>query len=498
MWMDGGQPAFWACRGPEPCRARLGVEMRAWPLPARATSPLARAPCLPSQFARSELASTSALMRLYQTAIAQHKRTSASSPLTHPPGGDVGLVCGCARNARPPPAPSVPPGRRLGSPCFQSQAVQRARFDLICCCVWLAPWPTRRYEEIEVIAKAGQGAFGSVYVAMWRGTVVAVKVRTCWRHAAPRPDLACLWRGLDTAARRTCAARGAPWPACGGGWIAAQLGTRHACPRAGQRRVALPARSTRAPLVVHVAARRAGALTAPWSFHRRARAQVMKQHVDGRRAMRTAWELAVIKSLAHPNVVHVLAVYTDMAVEKRSRRIIRFIHSSAQAAQVGGRSEHTASRARRPLLLPPPPPPPRLTAFLRVVPSLSSLPWRLRACRCDQHPPGRPHRALRAGRRRAAAGAPLGRPAAAARRAGLAGGAGAAVGAAGGLRLRGQPAALPGNAAPPPLSLLSLSLSLSPCAHASTSLPALVALKRPSALRPLGLTPQPAAALRSL
>ncbi len=28
--------------------------------------------------------------------------------------------------------------------------------------------PQGLYEEIEVIAKAGQGAFGSVYVAMWR------------------------------------------------------------------------------------------------------------------------------------------------------------------------------------------------------------------------------------------------------------------------------------------------------------------------------------------
>lgn len=68
--------------------------------------------------ARTDSASTSALMRMYQTAIAQHQRASTSSLGEQLAGG----------------------------------------------------------EEIEVIAKAGQGAFGSVYVAMWRGLVVAVKV----------------------------------------------------------------------------------------------------------------------------------------------------------------------------------------------------------------------------------------------------------------------------------------------------------------------------------
>ncbi len=60
---------------------------------------------------------------------------------------------------------------------------------------------------LQVIAKAGQGAFGSVYVALWKGLVVAVKV--------------------------------------------------------------------------------------------------MRQQADGRRAMRTAWELAVTKSISHPNIVMV-------------------------------------------------------------------------------------------------------------------------------------------------------------------------------------------------
>jgi hypothetical protein len=34
---------------------------------------------------------------------------------------------------------------------------------------------------------------------------------------------------------------------------------------------------------------------------------VMKQSSDGRRAMRTAWELAVTRSLQHPNVIMVRA-----------------------------------------------------------------------------------------------------------------------------------------------------------------------------------------------
>ena len=36
--------------------------------------------------------------------------------------------------------------------------------------------------------------------------------------------------------------------------------------------------------------------------------KVMKHQMDGRRAMRTAWELAVTKSLSHPNVVMVSQV----------------------------------------------------------------------------------------------------------------------------------------------------------------------------------------------
>ncbi|GFH19512.1 protein kinase domain-containing protein [Haematococcus lacustris] len=90
--------------------------------------------------------------------------------------------------------------------------------------------------KVLVIAKAGQGAFGSVYVAMWRGILVAVKV--------------------------------------------------------------------------------------------------MKQQMDGRRAMRTAWELAVTKSLQHSNVVAVLNVLTDVLVEKHSKRVIRFVPSTAVDAAI--------------------------------------------------------------------------------------------------------------------------------------------------------------------
>lgn len=56
----------------------------------------------------------------------------------------------------------------------------------------------------------------------------------------------------------------------------------------------------------------------------------MKQQQEGRRAMRTAWELAVTKSLSHSNVVAVHAVLTDVVVEKRSKRIIRFVPSTPQ------------------------------------------------------------------------------------------------------------------------------------------------------------------------
>lgn len=134
------------------------------------------------QIARTDSASTNALMRMYQTAIAQHQRASTSS--------------------------------------LEEQLMSG--------------------EEIEVIAKAGQGAFGSVYVAMWKGLVVAVKV--------------------------------------------------------------------------------------------------MKQQQEGRRAMRTAWELAVTKSLQHSNVVSVHAVLTDVVVEKRSKRSIRFMPSTPQAVDIGSSS----------------------------------------------------------------------------------------------------------------------------------------------------------------
>ncbi len=89
-----------------------------------------------------------------------------------------------------------------------------------CVAVPVSPVPS------QIISKVGQGAFGSVYMAMWRGGVVAVKV--------------------------------------------------------------------------------------------------MRQQLEGRRAIRTAWELAMARTLSHPHIVNVLAVYTDVAVAKQSRRVIRF------------------------------------------------------------------------------------------------------------------------------------------------------------------------------
>ncbi|GAX73009.1 hypothetical protein CEUSTIGMA_g461.t1 [Chlamydomonas eustigma] len=50
------------------------------------------------------------------------------------------------------------------------------------------PTPRRRLEQVEIINKAGQGAFGSVYVANWKGQVTAVKIM---RH---QPDGRCTMR----------------------------------------------------------------------------------------------------------------------------------------------------------------------------------------------------------------------------------------------------------------------------------------------------------------
>ncbi|PNW80138.1 hypothetical protein CHLRE_08g379500v5 [Chlamydomonas reinhardtii] len=137
---------------------------------------------------RSDSVSTSALVRAYQTAIAQHQRASAASS-----AADVGSA----------------------------------------------------YEEIQVIAKAGQGAFGSVYVALWKGLVVAVKV--------------------------------------------------------------------------------------------------MRQQAEGRRAMRTAWELAVTKSVSHPNIVMVYATFTDVVVVKLSKRLIRFVPAATTLAEPGSTGGGAAS-----------------------------------------------------------------------------------------------------------------------------------------------------------
>ncbi len=98
-----------------------------------------------------------------------------------------------------------------------------------------------------MIAKAGQGAFGSVYVALWKGLVVAVKV--------------------------------------------------------------------------------------------------MRQQAEGRRAMRTAWELAVTKSVSHPNIVMVYATFTDVVVVKLSKRLIRFVPAATTLADpaMGAPSGGTSS-----------------------------------------------------------------------------------------------------------------------------------------------------------
>lgn len=85
-----------------------------------------------------------------------------------------------------------------------------------------------------MIAKAGQGAFGSVYVALWKGLVVAVKVmrqqaegrramRTAWELAVTKSvshpnigerGIAC---GRGAGRRRGATGRAVPWMAREGG-----------------------------------------------------------------------------------------------------------------------------------------------------------------------------------------------------------------------------------------------------------------------------------------
>ncbi len=60
--------------------------------------------------------------------------------------------------------------------------------------------------------------------------------------------------------------------------------------------------------------------------------KVMKQQLEGRHAMRTAWELAVTRSLNHVNIVAVHAVLTDVAVLSRAHRVLMFVPHTARAA----------------------------------------------------------------------------------------------------------------------------------------------------------------------
>ncbi|MEW5320216.1 MAG: hypothetical protein WDW38_011305, partial [Sanguina aurantia] len=87
------------------------------------------------------------------------------------------------------------------------------------------------YEELQLLAKAGRGASGTVYVAQWRGLVVAVKI--------------------------------------------------------------------------------------------------MKGQGESRQAMRNAWELAVVQSMAHSSIVNVHSVLADVAIHQVSRDLIRLMPVSA-------------------------------------------------------------------------------------------------------------------------------------------------------------------------
>ncbi|KAG2502013.1 hypothetical protein HYH03_000509 [Edaphochlamys debaryana] len=93
---------------------------------------------------------------------------------------------------------------------------------------------TGSIHEIRILSKAGEGAFGSVYVGRWRNIVVAVKIIK------------------DT---------------------------------------------------------------------------------SGTRSLKTAWELAVNKSLSHPSIVTVHAILTDVHLQKTSTRVLRFVPAAALEAQ---------------------------------------------------------------------------------------------------------------------------------------------------------------------
>ncbi|KAG2439441.1 hypothetical protein HXX76_004797 [Chlamydomonas incerta] len=93
---------------------------------------------------------------------------------------------------------------------------------------------TGSVHEIRILSKAGEGAFGSVYVGRWRNIVVAVKIIK------------------DT---------------------------------------------------------------------------------SGTRSLKTAWELAVNKSLSHPSIVTVHAILTDVHLQKTSTRVLRFVPAAALEAQ---------------------------------------------------------------------------------------------------------------------------------------------------------------------
>ncbi|GIL92971.1 hypothetical protein Vretifemale_20444 [Volvox reticuliferus] len=101
---------------------------------------------------------------------------------------------------------------------------------------------TGSIHEIRILSKAGEGAFGSVYVGRWRNIVVAVKI-----------------------IKDTC----------------------------------------------------------------------------GTRSLKTAWELAVNKSLSHPSIVTVHAILTDVHLQRTSTRILRFVPSTLESQQVAAAAAST-------------------------------------------------------------------------------------------------------------------------------------------------------------
>eukprot|EP00798_Chlamydomonas_sp_ICE-L_P002539 gene2539-4109_t len=208
-------------------------------------------------------------------------------------------------------------------------------------------------EQIEVLALAGQGAFGTVYVANWKGMYVAVKVmkqqtdgrktmRTAWELAVTK---SVSHRNVVTVSGgglylRVTVQEVAEWK---GMYVAVKVMKQQTDGRKTMRTAweLAVTKSVSHRNVVTGVANEDGMYVA---------VKVMKQQTDGRKSMRTAWELAVTKSVSHRNVVTVLALLTDVAVKRVSRGIIQFVtkHGSSEPGTRRPSPSNSGSHAQAP------------------------------------------------------------------------------------------------------------------------------------------------------